>query len=275
MRELHGVVVAPTNNLPSLKRHALLFDKLHLLRRVRNSGEPAFEYIIAELAYLQSRSFLHELTMEEAFESIVKAGEVSYEVRGPWDVDDSNAVARHISIGINSSLHVNTVPIYKDRFTALSSPASVNQPPQTCSQTVIRCAIRALPTPSDACSWEDILDFKAHLRDKEWDFRMFLSDLCTKDQSEAEIDERIMYTIRQYERAMELHHLKASQSFVDVFVISPLEIIENVVKFNWSKIANGALSVEKRKVELMEAEMKAPGKECAYIFDARKRFGQC
>ena len=104
---------------------------------------------------------------------------------------------------------------------------------------------------------------------------MFLSDLCTKDQSEAEIDERIMYTIRQYERAMELHHLKASQSFVDVFVISPLEIIENVVKFNWSKIANGALSVEKRKVELMEAEMKAPGKECAYIFDARKRFGQC
>lgn len=69
-----------------------------------------------------------------------------------------------------------------------------------------------------------------------------------------------------------IHDIKASQSFIDVFVISPLEIIENLVKFNWSKIAKGALSVQKRKVELLEAEMKAPGRECAYVFDARKRF---
>jgi hypothetical protein len=32
------------------------------------------------------------------------------------------------------------------------------------------------------------------------------------------------------------------------------------------------LSARSRKVELLEAEMKAPGKECAYIFDARKKF---
>jgi hypothetical protein len=72
---------------------------------------------------------------------------------------------------------------------------------------------------------------------------------------------------------MALHKIKTSQSFVDVFVITPLEILENLVKFNWSKIAKGALQVRKRKVELMEAEMKAPGRECAYVFDARKRFG--
>jgi hypothetical protein len=71
---------------------------------------------------------------------------------------------------------------------------------------------------------------------------------------------------------MRLHRLKASQSFVDVFIITPLEIIENLVKFNWSKIAKGLLQVQKRKVELMEAEMKAPGRECAYVFDARQRF---
>jgi hypothetical protein len=36
----------------------------------------------------------------------------------------------------------------------------------------------------------------------------------------------------------------------------------------------GVLSIKKRKVELMEAEMKAPGRECAYVFDARKRFAK-
>ncbi len=79
--------------------------------------------------------------------------------------------------------------------------------------------------------------------------------------------------VNEYREAMLIHKIKASQSFVDVFVISPLEIIEDLVKFNWSKIARGALSIRKRKVELMEAEMAAPGRECAYVFDARERFG--
>ena len=79
--------------------------------------------------------------------------------------------------------------------------------------------------------------------------------------------------LNEYSNAMRVHRIKASQSFVDVFVICPLEIIENLIKFNWSKIAKGMLSVQKRKVELLEAEMKAPGRQCAYVFDARKRFG--
>jgi hypothetical protein len=33
------------------------------------------------------------------------------------------------------------------------------------------------------------------------------------------------------------------------------------------------MAVKKRKVELLEAEMKAPGKECAYVFEARNSFG--
>lgn len=53
-----------------------------------------------------------------------------------------------------------------------------------------------------------------------------------------------------------------------------IELVEDLAKFNWSKIAKGALSVRKRQVELMEAEMKAPGRECAYVFEAQKRFGR-
>jgi hypothetical protein len=56
-------------------------------------------------------------------------------------------------------------------------------------------------------------------------------------------------------------------------MIAPLEILEDLVQFRWSKLAKGMLSVRKRNVELLEAEMKAPGRECAYVFDARKRFG--
>jgi len=54
---------------------------------------------------------------------------------------------------------------------------------------------------------------------------------------------------------------------------APLEIIEDVAKLRWSKIVKGVFSARHGKVELLEAEMKAPGRECAYVFDARTRFG--
>jgi hypothetical protein len=130
-----------------------------------------------------------------------------------------------------------------------------------------------LPVPASNSSWPDVIDFKADLHDKQWRFRRWLYSLATKKLTEAEIRDELEWSLNQYTKAMEIHRIKSSQSFVDVFVISSLEIIENLAKFNWSKIAKGMLSVQKRKVELLEAEMKAPGRECAYVFDARKRFG--
>ena len=80
--------------------------------------------------------------------------------------------------------------------------------------------------------------------------------------------------LHQYTEAIKIHKLKAGNSFVDVYVIPVLEFAEDLVKFNWSKISKNLLGVSNREVELMEAEMKAPGRECAYVFDAQKRFGQ-
>jgi hypothetical protein len=120
----------------------------------------------------------------------------------------------------------------------------------------------------------DILNFRAELRDKRWAFNRFLRTLATKKQSESEIRDEIEWMVNEYTKAMNIHRIKMSQSFIDVFVISPLEIMEDLVKLNWAKIAKGMLSVKKREVEMLEAEMKAPGKECAYVFDARKRFSR-
>jgi hypothetical protein len=72
---------------------------------------------------------------------------------------------------------------------------------------------------------------------------------------------------------MRINRIKAGEGAFEVYVLPAVEITEDLVKLNWSKIAKGALAVTKREIELLEAEMKAPGRECAYVFDARKRFG--
>jgi hypothetical protein len=139
---------------------------------------------------------------------------------------------------------------------------------------VLRIVSNLFPEPDESCAWENVITFKSEMSDKLWHFRRFLHSLATKKQTEAEIRDDIEWTLNEYAKAMNIHQLKAGNSFVEVYVLSVIELVEDLAKFNWSKIAKGLLSVKKRQVELMEAEMKAPGRECAYLFEAQKRFDQ-
>jgi hypothetical protein len=180
----------------------------------------------------------------------------------------NDAILRGISAQLNEDGARYTVPLCRADL-----PQLLNSTPRDGRSCVIRVAVKAFPVPDEQCSSQDILDFKSEAHDKQWTFRRFLHSLATKPQSAAEIRDDIEWTVNEYSKAMEVNRLKTARSFVDVFVMSPLEVIENLIKINWSKVARGLLSVEKRKVELLEAELKAPGRECAYVFDARKRFG--
>lgn len=138
--------------------------------------------------------------------------------------------------------------------------------------TVLDVALNLFPVPDESVSLEEVFEFKARLADKKWALRRFLKNLATKPQGESEVRDELEWMINEYQKAMEIYHMKASHSFIDVFVVTPLEIIENIVKFNWSKLAKGALQVRKRTIELLDAEMRAPGRECAYIVEAQRHF---
>lgn len=137
---------------------------------------------------------------------------------------------------------------------------------------VLQVALKALPTPDDSHSWEEILEFRERLGDKRWAFRRFLRTLAAKRQTMPEIRDEIEWLVNEYRRGIEIHGMKAGATFVDVFLVSPMEIIEDIAKFRWSKVLKGAFSVRRRNAELLEAEMKAPGRECAYVFDSRATY---
>ena len=139
--------------------------------------------------------------------------------------------------------------------------------------SVLRIAFDHMPIPGEDAAWQDIFDFKAEENDQQWAFRRFLLTLSTKKQSESEIRGDFEWTMNQYQKFIKIHKLKSSQGFIETYVIPTIEVCENVAKLNWSKIAKNVLGVRKRQIELMEAEMKAPGGECAYVFDTQKRFG--
>jgi hypothetical protein len=293
MRELHGVTMAyPWFLTESLKRRALLFDKLQVVLLNESFDRPdaqtianaprgsiladraSVNAIYDELEYLHSVKFLIDIDEPRIAQNLVN-------VYGHLLQDDSDDIDEQS--GIDLAIRAVVCELEASNIDAVGlfqsddglSPRYINEMTDIVMRThhVADIVTRLFPAPDDSCAWQDLFDFKSEMLDKLWHFRRFIHTLVTKSQTEAEIRDDIEWTVNEYTKAMALHHIKSAQSFVDVFVISPLDLIENLVKLNWSKIAKGALQVRRRKVELMEAEMKAPGRECAYVFDARKRFG--
>lgn len=282
MRELHGVGCFNWSNVSSLKQAALLFDIVNIFDiddLLNDQTRAAFPHVVAEIEFLvekgvvQGASVLQipndfPMDMDSLFPMPMQAGAPPpgtklYPLSAIFDDSNSRMMASYLNT------ITDTVPICRLPFPPVIKSNIVKR-----EETVLTVARDLFPCPDGSCAWQDILDFKAEMHEKQWAFRRFLNTLATKQQTEAEIRDDLEWSVSEYAKAMELYKIKASQSFVDVFVLSPLEFLENLVKFNWSKIARGALQVQKRKVELMEAEAKAPGRECAYVFDARRRFGQ-
>ena len=276
MRELHGVLFSGHKDL-NLKQRALLFDRFHLWHFAdQESKTPKVE---AELDFLRDRGVVIDappFDMDAFGQSLEQSDfhEGFAVVRSLGDTLSQDAAAE---LGMMSARDLVTryliktiVPPQDSDLVAICElplPASHVSPR---SRDVISIAFTCLPLPNDSCALEDVLDFKAEQHDKQWAFRRFIHDLATKRQTEAEIRDDIEWTLNEYKREMERFKLKRSVSFMETYIIPTVEALEN---FKPSSFLKGLVSIKKGKIELLEAEAKAPGRECASVFDARKRFG--
>jgi hypothetical protein len=256
MLELHGVVAYNPDFFSTIKQRALLFDKFHLAGKpgILESA-PVPEYLRAEGLFLQSAGIVAEIPRPIMMESLdnsllsddyLKIARFTAEKRREHGIKDGRLAAdfhvRFLAGRLATNLAGDTAPI----CTAdLPSSLFGIETPESPKCQVLRIAMEALPAPGHDASWQDIIAFKDEVHDKRWGFRRFLQTLATKRQTEAEVRDEIEWLLNEYRKAMEIHRIKASNSFVDVFLIAPLEILEDLVTFKWSKLAKGMLSSKK------------------------------
>jgi hypothetical protein len=283
MKRLEGVIDISSDDIEILKQHSLFFDGLHVTRLL--NVKPAYEVLSEpDLDYLCEKGFVrivdrnyvnsifsrqemyeNKELQAAAMQSLLKTDPESQFVAN--SDEDSDFTVRSLSWALGSDYpDAETVPICRK-----SLPDGLKEEER---RVVLEVAMEQFPMPGPMSAWEDILNFKEDAMEKQWGLRRFLSELSTKKHSEAEIRDHISWTLNEYRNAMKLHHMKVGNGFIEVYVIPVVEVMEDLVTFHWSKVAKGIFGVRKRKIELMEAEMKAPGRECAYVFEAQKRFGR-
>lgn len=313
MQQLEGVIDrSRIPDADDLKKYSLFFDRLYLIKlrglqqfydMLHKPQRKNLKRTKAELAYLQGRDFVTGID-ETAFSDLIcrltplvpydryldlvnATGKLADSVikerlhdrrfaTSPYDRRKAADVGEHLS---DAYIRLFSVLCQKEKGDVDITPICCRAPQKgvqdevVSKETVLRIAFEQFPIPGPMSAWEDILEFRQEMQGKQWHFRRFLRDLAGTKQTENEIKDDLEWTLHQYSEAMKLHNLKAGNSVVEVFLIPIAEFAEDLVKINWSKIAKGVLGVSKRHVELMETEMKAPGRECAYVFEAQKRFG--
>jgi hypothetical protein len=276
MGELHGVLFGGhTLTRERLKQQVVLFDAFHVVPPHERWMPPGPSPEVAlDLEFLRSQGVVRDLREELHWEIGMRLAMTHLPSADlARIVTDGDMIARLFAGALSAQEpHIDIVHIANEQP---RSPIPEILQAFDLSSTVkatLKVALAALPVPDETCSWMDILDFKTDLREKQWGFRRFLKTLATKVQTEAEIGDEIEWLVTQYSKAMEIHQLRASRTFLEAYVIPTVEVLEDIVKLNWSKIAKSGVAAKQRRIDLLDAELKAPGRECAYVFDARKRF---
>lgn len=146
--------------------------------------------------------------------------------------------------------------------------------PNTTKTEAIQIIIRKFPLPSSNTDWKKILEYKNDPSTKNnlLLLRKWIRKITSEDLPPNEIEDELEWLISEFERHMRLHEMKANLETLESIVKAPLEILEDLVRFRFSKIPDPFFSLAKRKISLMEAEINSPGREIAYLLKTKQIF---
>lgn len=184
----------------------------------------------------------------------------------------SRATIRSTAGLLNSSSEYSATPIipYPSHESAFLGASKVTD--------VVSLVLSKLPTPDELTPWEAILDFRndgdtreqlARLR--RWS-RKASQRLASESAHIVELEDELDYLIESYRAHMQLHRLKISTSVIEVVVTFVAEVAENLLKARLKELAKGLFQVRQNRIALTEAELKAPGREIAYVVSASEHF---
>ncbi len=138
---------------------------------------------------------------------------------------------------------------------------------------VLEVVINRFPTPRPDTSFEAVLEFRsdedamrALRRLRQW-----MAKIAKAELTPHEIDAELQDLIDQYTEYMNLHKLKFYHGAFQSLVSISLEVLEHLAKVKLKSALEAVLSFKSRRLALTEAELKAPGREAAYIVQSAER----
>lgn len=139
---------------------------------------------------------------------------------------------------------------------------------------VIQIVFNTLPTPDDSVPWEKLLEFRndPDTIGKFLGLRNWMNDIIRANLTPIEVEQKLEWMIYDYRNHIKLHKMKVGTSTLETILIAGAEFLEDLVRLKWGNLAKGLFSLKHNKIALLEEEMRAPGREIAYIVKAQEAY---
>ena len=140
---------------------------------------------------------------------------------------------------------------------------------------VLNIILDKFPTPLDTVAWEQIIDFR---NDSEYqrslhDLRRWINRSAMQMVSVREIEQEIDHLLNRFEYLMDRHRMKYNYCRIENAVAVPLEILTDIVKLNWGKVARAPFAFKRAGIDYLLEQEKVEGREIRYISQVNKEFG--
>ncbi|MEM9888437.1 MAG: hypothetical protein AAF849_21260 [Bacteroidota bacterium] len=160
------------------------------------------------------------------------------------------------------------IPIVNSSNFALPKETEVQK------QEILKAIINYVPLPFEDTPIEQILDFRKdkEANDKYEALKLWIHDIGAKKEDLEVTNQRLKVLLTDYEKYIRLQKLKFKMGFIELVVTTTAETIENLVKLKLSKLAKSLFKLKYNRIAMIEKEMKAPGREVAYISMVNEKF---
>lgn len=297
------LAVAPDNAAHNIKQQLLLFDRVGVVENEDWAFRKDDPSLAADLDWLENKNLVfkvgHFLNRECGFELVENPRAKSITIKLVEVPKDKIKEVIDARLGLDFAVEYDGKPVRNlkvgltdlaCRWEAERLRESTNAdvvslcPPQPEINSllgmksekgdVVRVLLRDFPQPSDSTSLEHILQFKQdpESKDKMFAFHHWAKTMMSQNAAPHEVAEELEWLAHEYQQHMRVHRMKVNRGTLEIVLTAAAELAENLVKLRWGKLSKLPFSVSHRKIDLMEAELKAPGREIAYLVKTRNEF---
>lgn len=130
--------------------------------------------------------------------------------------------------------------------------------------------INAMPEPSEMTSLDHLLEFRNYpeAKGKLMGLRRWMTGMAKTSASPRELANELEWLLYEYQAYMRVRKMKIRKGILETVITGAAEVAENLVKIKWGELAKILFAVSARRIELLEAELNAPGREIAYVAHA-------
>ena len=196
-----------------------------------------------------------------------------------WDVLSINEFEhQHFTAAADVYGRVAAVELQSEDTVALPLLAT-STTTESCLPTrkadVLRVVYEGIPMPDETTPWQAILDFRNDdaAREQFVRLRCWINKSTRSEVSASEVRDELEALIAAYCTYMKGQHRRLAVGRLELFCTAVGECLDSFPLLKVSPMLKVLFRAERLQRDLMEEELKAPGREVAYVVAARSQFG--